>query len=91
VYQFSIAAPIPYDHAFAQMAALRDAYLFSIFDDAALLVNCDAISEKFHGFVRGNARKPVAWKGIPIHPLRSKSTVCAPPCLHVLEIDRCLC
>jgi hypothetical protein len=55
---------IPYDHAFDQIAALRDAYSFSIFDDAALLANCDSISEKFHGFVLGTYRKLVAWEGI---------------------------
>jgi hypothetical protein len=54
---------IPYDDDFDQIAALRTTYSFSIFDDVALLANCDAISEKFHGRVLGAYRKLVTWEG----------------------------
>jgi len=55
---------IPFDSNFDRISALKDAYSFSIFDDADLLASCDAISEKFHGFVLGTYRKLVAWEGI---------------------------
>lgn len=54
---------IPFDRDFEKISALKDAYSFSIFDDAELLTTCDAISEKFHGFVLGTYRKLVAWEG----------------------------
>jgi hypothetical protein len=55
---------IPFDSDFDRIAALKTTYSFSIFDDANLLASCDAISEKFHGFVLGTYRKLVAWEGI---------------------------
>ncbi|KQV35405.1 hypothetical protein [Massilia sp. Root335] len=54
---------IPFDSDFDRIAALKDTYSFSIFDDPALLASCDAISEKFHGRVIGAYRKLVAWEG----------------------------
>ncbi len=55
---------IPYNDAFDRIAALQDTYSFSVFDNADLLAECDAISEKFHGSVLGTYRKLVAWEGI---------------------------
>ena len=55
---------IPFDSDFDRIAELKATYSFSIFDDANLLASCDAISEKFHGFVLGTYRKLVAWEGI---------------------------
>jgi len=55
---------IPYDDEYEKIAALQDAYSFSVFSDAQILAHCDAISEKFHGFVLGTYRKLAAWEGI---------------------------
>jgi hypothetical protein len=55
---------IPYNDAFDRIAVLQDTYSFSVFDNTDLLAECDAISEKFHGFVLGAYRKLVAWEGI---------------------------
>lgn len=55
---------IPFDSNFDQIAALKDAYSFTIFDDANSLASCDAISEQFHGHVLGTYRKLVVWEGI---------------------------
>jgi hypothetical protein len=55
---------IPFDSEFDRIAALKDTYSFSIFDDPALLASCDSISVKFHGRVIGAYRKLVVWEGI---------------------------
>jgi hypothetical protein len=54
---------IPFDANFDKVSALSEAYSFSVYDNAAMLASCDAISEKFHGFVLGTYRKLVAWEG----------------------------
>ncbi|MFS2015415.1 hypothetical protein ACEN88_02425 [Massilia sp. CT11-108] len=55
---------IPFDSDFDKISSLKTTFSFSIFDDAELLASCDAISERFHGFVLGTYRKLVAWEGI---------------------------
>ncbi len=55
---------IPYNADFDSIAALKDAYNFSIFDNDALLQACDEISHQFHGRVLGAYRKLVAWEGM---------------------------
>ena len=55
---------IPFDKDFEKVSALKDAYSFSIFDDAELLASCDTISERFHGYVLGTYRKLIAWEAV---------------------------
>jgi len=55
---------IPFNNDFDRIAALKDAYNFSIFDDQSLLDSCDAISVELHGHVVGAYRKLVAWEGL---------------------------
>ncbi len=54
---------IPFDDEFDRIAALEEAYDFSIFDDTLMLACCDAISAEFHGHTLGTYRKLVAWEG----------------------------
>ena len=54
---------IPFDKDFDMIAALKDGYGFSIFDNDELLDCCDKISQRFHGRVLGTYRKLAAWEG----------------------------
>lgn len=54
---------IPFDEHFDAIAALKDVYDFSIFDNQELLDCCDKIGQSFHGKVLGTYRKLVAWEG----------------------------
>lgn len=55
---------IPYNDDYEQIAALKDTYHFSIFNDAELLKKCDEISVAFHGWVVGAYRKLATWEGM---------------------------
>ncbi len=54
---------IPFDDNAEKIVALRDTYSFSIFDNPALLAECDRISIAFHGRRLGAYRKLAAWEG----------------------------
>lgn len=54
---------IPYDQKFEAIAALKDEYNFTIFDQDNILDYCDDISVKFHEKQLGAYRKLAAWEG----------------------------
>jgi hypothetical protein len=54
---------IPFDDNFQQFAPLQSRYSFSIWNDAAILRQCDEISLSFHDRPRGHYRKLATWEG----------------------------
>jgi hypothetical protein len=54
---------IPYDGRIAAVSQLAHEYMFSIFDDSAVLSACDNISKRFHNRVQGQYRKLAMWSG----------------------------
>jgi hypothetical protein len=57
------ACLIPYDTHIRNIIDLKHRYNFTVWDDDAELLWCDAISERFHGRSCGHYRKLAIWNG----------------------------
>ncbi len=54
---------IPYNEQVDEIVALKDVYNFEVFQDTALLKECDQMSLQLHEYVRPEYRKFAIWEG----------------------------